>query len=134
MTGYTAGILNQRITIHRPATHRDGAYGRVMVPGETIERWAAVDWSRGTKSLREGALDAYDTIMVRLRFDSAITRDCKIEHDGTMYRIDSFHADKCAGTIQLTATELTDVATDNGGDGSDSSSASGSGSGSFSLS
>ena len=105
MTGYSAGILNKRVTIQRPPTYQDGKYGRVSIPGETFERWAAVDWSRGTKSMREGTLDAYDTIMVRLRYDELITRDCKIICDGTTYRIQSFHADQRAATIQITAVE-----------------------------
>lgn len=103
---YTPGLLKERVTIHRPGTHTDGAYGREDNAGTTLTRWAAVDWSRGTKSMREGALDAYDTIMVRMLYSSQITRDCKIEYHGTMYRIVSFHEDKQANTIQITATEL----------------------------
>jgi SPP1 family predicted phage head-tail adaptor len=50
-------------------------------------------------------MDAYDTIMVRLRYDTKVTRDCKVEVDGTTYRIQSFHADQRQGTIQITAVE-----------------------------
>ena len=55
--------------------------------------------------MREGTLDAYDTIMVRLRYDPLITRDCKIIYDGTTYRIQFFHADQRQATIQITAVE-----------------------------
>ena len=106
MTGYTAGLLNHRITIHPAPTYTDGPYGRQAVPGEPFQRWAAVDWTRGTKAMREGTLDAYDTVMIRMRYDERITRDCKIMHNGTTYRIQSFHPDKHAATIQITATEL----------------------------
>lgn len=82
------------------------AYGRTTEPGKTFDRWAAVDWVRGTKTMREGALDAYDTIMVRMRYDEQITRDCKIEHNGTLYRIKSFRPDTRRETIQMTCTEL----------------------------
>lgn len=105
MTGYTAGLLNHRITIHPAPTYTDGAYGRQAVPGQPFQRWAAVDWTRGTKAMREGTMDAYDTIMVRLRYDTKVTRDCKVEVDGTTYRIQSFHADQRQGTIQITAVE-----------------------------
>lgn len=106
MTGYTAGMLNERITIHIPGQYIDGEYGRTQLAGSSIERWASVTWSKGVKALHEGAVDAYDTIMVRLRYDQQITRDCKLEHDGTMYRIQSFHADRRAATIQITAVEI----------------------------
>jgi SPP1 family predicted phage head-tail adaptor len=108
MTGYTAGMLNERVTIILPGTHTDGDFGRDYIPGERLERWAAVDWSRGTKALREGAVDAYDTIMVRMRFDERISRDCKVEHDGRTYRIDSLHASRKNATIQMTCTELSE--------------------------
>lgn len=106
MTGYTSGILKDRVTIITPPTYQDGPYGRQEVPGSQFERWAAVDWARGTKAMREGTLDAYDTVMIRMRYDERITRDCKILHNGTTYRIQSFHPDKHAATIQITATEL----------------------------
>lgn len=105
MTGYSAGILSNRVTIQRPPTYQDGKYGRESIAGETFERWAAVDWSRGTKSMREGTLDAYDTIMFRFRYDPLITRDCKIIFGGTTYRIHSFRPDQRAATIQIIAVE-----------------------------
>ena len=106
MTGYSAGILRNRVQVQLPATRVDGEFGTEYVQGATIERWAAIDWVRGTKAMREGALDAYDTIMVRMRYDAQITRECKILYEGTTYRIQSFHADRRAGTIQMTATEV----------------------------
>ena len=101
-------MLNERVTIILPGTHHDGEFGRETIAGERLERWAAVDWSRGTKALREGAVDAYDTIMVRMRFDERISRDCKVEHDGRTYRIDSLHASRKNATIQMTCTELSE--------------------------
>jgi len=103
---YSSGLLNKRITILIPGTITDGDYGRTSGAPTSITRWAAVDWVRGTKSLREGAVEAYDTIMVRMYYDSQITRECQLQIDGTKYKIQSFHADKQANTIQITATEL----------------------------
>lgn len=104
---YSSGLLKDRITIIIPGEITDTAYGREQADSATtIQRWAAVDWARGTKALREGAIDAYDTIMVRMYYDSQITRECKIQYNGTTYAIQSLHADKQANTIQITATEL----------------------------
>lgn len=105
MTGYTAGLLNHRITIHPAPTYTDGPYGRQAVPGEPFQRWANVTWAKGDKAMREGTMDAYDTIMVRLRYDTKVTRDCKVEIDGTTYRIKTFRPDQRQGTIQITAVE-----------------------------
>ena len=102
---YDAGLLRDRVRIHLPGAHIDGAYGRETIAGRTVERWAWVSWSRGATAMREGALDAYDTIMVRLRYDPLITRDCTIEHEGRLYRIDSLHASRAEGSVQLTCTE-----------------------------
>ena len=106
MTGYTAGMMNQRVTFIRPGETTNTAYGRTRAAGEEVTRWAAVDWQRGTKAMQEGATDAYDTIMVRLRFCKKITRDCKIRHNGQLFRILSFHADPQKDTIQITAQEI----------------------------
>ena len=106
MIGYDAGMLDTRVTVHIPGQNIDTEYGRKQLPGNTIQRWAAVDWNRGTKSLREGVIDAYDTIMVRMRYDQQITRDCKLEINGTMYSIQSFHSSYKEGKIQITATEI----------------------------
>lgn len=103
---YSAGILNRRVTIVTPGANQDTEYGRVTTAGASFEVWAAVDWSRGTKSIREGAMDAYDVIMVRCRWNKHITRDCKVVYNGVSYRIDSFHADFQDNTIQMTCSEL----------------------------
>ena len=68
--------------------------------------WAAEDFNRGVKSLREGAYDAYDTVMFRLRYHECIDRWCVIQYQGKWYQIQSFHPDEQANTIQITATEM----------------------------
>ena len=104
---YTAGILKERVTILIPGTTTEDEWGRTKTEGSTITRWAAVDYSRGTRSMREGALEAYDTIMVRMMYNSQITKDCKLQWQGNTYHIQSLHADKQANTIQITAAEET---------------------------
>ena len=68
--------------------------------------WASVTWSKGVKSLREGVLDAYDTVMIRMRWNNFTTRDSLLIYDGITYQILSFHADKQENEIQITACEL----------------------------
>ena len=103
---YSAGMMKDRIEVLIPGKCVDGDYGRKQGQPTTITRWAAVDWVRGTKSLREGAVDAYDSIMVRMYYDALITRECQLRVDGVKYKIQSFHADKMDNTIQITASEL----------------------------
>lgn len=65
-----------------------------------------ITWKKGQKALNEGALDAQDTVMFRMRWNNIITRDCLLEHEGVTYQIQSMHADRRADTIQITATEI----------------------------
>ncbi|MBQ6984589.1 MAG: phage head closure protein [Paludibacteraceae bacterium] len=106
MTGYSAGMLNERVTFIRLGKTVNGPYGRTRQDGEEVERWAAVDWVRGAKPMQEGVTDAYDVVMIRCRYDEQITRDCKVRHNGTIYRIENFRADKRRGTIQMQAKEI----------------------------
>ena len=68
---------------------------------------ADVTWSKGVKSLREGALDAYDTVLIRMRWNNIVTRESLLECDGVRYQIQSLHADKQENIVQITATEMT---------------------------
>ena len=63
-------------------------------------------WSKGSKALREGALDAYDTVMIRMRYNDVVTRDSRLQHGGVTYQIQSFYPDHQENTIQITATEI----------------------------
>ena len=67
---------------------------------------ANMTWNKGVKSLREGALDAYDTVMFRMRWNNIVDRDCLLECEGVTYQIQSLHADRYENTIQITATEI----------------------------
>ena len=104
---YSTGLLNKRIQVHNPATAIDGDYGRVG-GGYTYvtSLWASVDWSRGTHAMRQGALDAYDTIMIRCRYCAQISKDSHIKYDDRMYQIETIHQDLMKNTCQITASEL----------------------------
>lgn len=68
--------------------------------------WANVTWSKGAKAIREGALDAYDTVLIRTRWTNQLTRDSFIGYEGHIYQILSYHASKQENTIQITAQEI----------------------------
>lgn len=103
---YNTGILRYRVKILNQVTPAQADFGETTEYAETGEVWADVTWSKGVKSLREGALDAYDTVMIRMRWNGIVTRYSRLECDGVTYQIQSFHADHYANTIQITATEI----------------------------
>ena len=106
---YSAGMLDKKITFYRRAKAEDGKYGKNSA-GEKYELVgtfnAAEDFNKGVKSLREGAYDAYDTVMFRMRYNKDIDRWCLIQYQGRWYQIQSFNASYQDNQIQITAMEL----------------------------
>lgn len=103
---YSTGLLNDRVKILNKVRPMRGDFGATTRYAEAAEVWAGVTWNKGVKSLREGALDAYDTIMVRMRYNTVVSRESRLEHDGVTYQIQSLHRDRQDNTIQITATEV----------------------------
>lgn len=105
---YSSGMLNKRITIARRAEENSNTFGKQGQARYTIlgNFWAAEDFNRGVKSLREGVLDGYDTVMFRLRFHKCIDRWCIVKYQGRWYQIQSFNADEHLNQIQITANEM----------------------------
>ena len=104
---YSSGMLKDRIQVWNRGTATESDFGRVAGSYSLATTlWASVSWTKGKKALNEGALDAYDYIMVRCRYTNTLTRESRLMFDDTMYQIESFHADRQANTIQLTAVEL----------------------------
>ena len=102
--GYTSGLLKYRVKILNKQVASGFGETTSYQPAATV--WADVTWSKGAKALREGALDAYDTVLIRMRYNDVVTRDSRLQHDGVTYQIQSLHADRQANTIQITATEI----------------------------
>ena len=106
---YDTGMLKDRIQILQRVIP-DGKTGKASGKprfdqiGDCI--WASVTWNKGMKAMREGALDAYDTVMVRTRWNPFLTRDCFIGFEGRIYQIMSYNADRMDNTIQITAQEM----------------------------
>lgn len=101
-------MLNKRITIARRVLGDMGAYGKNS-GGQKYELlctvWASETWSKGVKNLYEGALDAYDTVMFRMRYRSDVDRWCIIQYQGRWYEIQSLNGDYQENQLQITAIE-----------------------------
>ena len=106
---YSTGMMNKRVKVAKRAADAASGYGkgaggvRYSILGEF---WAAEDFNKGIKSLREGAIDAYDTVMFRMRYHADIDRWCLIQYQGRWYQIQSFNANYQDNQIQITAMEL----------------------------
>ena len=101
---YSSDILRYRVTILNKQVASGFGETTAYHPAATV--WADVTWSKGVKALREGALDAYDTVLIRMRYNDVVTRDSRLQCDGVTYQIQSLHADRQSNTIQITATEI----------------------------
>jgi hypothetical protein len=75
--------------------------------------WSSYEFSKGTRALREGALDAYDSVIFRMNFSAnvAITRESLIECDGKVYQVQSLNSDHRENKIIIRATEMTTAVT-----------------------
>ena len=105
---YSTGMMNKRVTIARRKTDAEGSFGKSGQPKYELlgTFWAAEDFNKGVKALREGAFDAYDTVMFRLRYNASIDRWCLIQYLGKWYQIQSFNEDYQDNQIQITAIEM----------------------------
>jgi head-tail adaptor len=100
-------MLRHRIEVLK-CTGTDGKFG--VNSGKSIYTkigtvWAAVDFQRGMKSVREGAVDGTDFILVRMRYNTLVTRDCYLREYGVTYQITEFHASFQDNIIQIKAQE-----------------------------
>ncbi|MCD8207052.1 MAG: phage head closure protein [Bacteroidales bacterium] len=98
-------MLSKRVTlIHPKQVEGLTGMGTGFYKGPVV--WAAVDWSRGTRALRQGEVEVYDTVMVRMRYRKDITRFTRLLYDKRFFVITTFNADVRANTIQITAQEI----------------------------
>ncbi len=102
--GYSSGFLKYHVTILNKVTATK--FGETTRYEKAADVHADVSWSKGVKALREGSLDAYDTVLIRMRWNNIVTRESRLECDGRTYQIQSLHADRQDNIIQITATEV----------------------------
>lgn len=101
--------MNKRIKIAKRVDSTGGDFGRSSGGQKYTmlgEFWASEKFDKGMKSLREGAVDAYDTVMFRMRFNADIDRWCLIQYHGRWYQIQSCNEDFQTNEIQITAKEM----------------------------
>ena len=101
---YQSGFLHSRVTIKNKAVAT--GFGDTTSYTEAGTVWANISFSKGMKALHEGALDAYDTVIIRMRYNKIVSRDSHLVHDGKEYQIQSFHRDHHENIIQITAAEI----------------------------
>ena len=101
--------MNKRIKIAKRVDSTGGDFGRSSGGQKYTmlgEFWASEKFDKGMKSLREGAVDAYDTVMFRMRFNADIDRWCLIQYQGKWFQIQSCNEDYQTNEIQITAREM----------------------------
>lgn len=110
-TGFNSGMRNHRITVLNKVTPAGNVFGSTTSYRREGSIQSSYEFSKGTKALREGALDAYDSVMFRLNFSGnvakKITRESLIEMNGKIYQIQSLNADYHENKIIIRASEMT---------------------------
>lgn len=105
---YDSGFLNKRIDVlNRDSASSDDfsvAVGGSYIKVATI--WANVTHNKGMKSLREGAIEAYDTCMVRCRPNPLLNRESRLQWGSRTYQITSLNEDPEDNSVQILCTEL----------------------------
>ena len=106
-TGFGAGMRHYRIGILE-VVQSEKTFGATTSYRRAGKVFAAYKFNKGAKALREGALDAYNTVMFQLNFSSNIniTRDCLVEFRDKIFQIQSLNDDPQANKIVITATEM----------------------------
>lgn len=105
---YSTGMMKYRVQVAKRAADDTATFGKSGQPKYEIlgTFWMAEDFNKGVKSLREGAYDAYDTVMFRCRFNKHLDRWCLLKYNGKWYQIQSFNESYQENQIQITAIEL----------------------------
>lgn len=105
---YSTGMMHFRVTIAKRKSDDTATFGKSGQPKYEIlgTFWAGETFNKGQKSLREGAFDAYDIIMFRMRYNANIDRWCLIKFHGKWYQIQSFNDSFQENEIQITAIEM----------------------------
>ena len=100
--------MKYRVQVAKRAADDTATFGKSGQPKYEIlgTFWFGETFNKGSKAMREGALDAYDTVMFRCRYNANIDRWCLLKFKGKWYQITSFNDDYQDNQIQITATEL----------------------------
>ena len=106
-------MMDMRVKVAKRATNTQETFGKSGQPKYEWLRqagdhglWASEKFDKGMKSLREGALDSYNTLMFRMRYVSGMDEWCLIQFHGKWYQITSFNDSFRNNEIQITAVKL----------------------------
>ena len=107
--GFEAGMRPYRVTILNKVQPSERQFGEKTGYRRDGSLWSSYEFSKGTRALREGALDAYDSVIFRMNFSAnvTITRESLIECEGKVYQVQSLNSDKRENKIIIRATEMT---------------------------
>ena len=106
---YQRGFLRDWITLWNP-TRKDSEYGAGYIKYTPMAKvWANVSFVKGQRAMRNGEVDVYQTVMVRLDCHAMLTKRTRIEYDGRFWIIDSFNRDLGKNECQLTMFEIDDI-------------------------
>lgn len=104
-------MRNHRVTVLNKVLTSERAFGEKTGYRRDGSLWSSYEFSKGTRALREGALDAYDSVIFRMNFSGnvakKITRESLIEMNSKIYQIQSLNADYHENKIIIRATEMT---------------------------
>lgn len=108
-TGFTSGMRDHRATILNKVQPSERQFGEKTGYRRDGSLWSSYEFSKGTRALREGALDAYDSVIFRMNFSAnvTITRESLIECEGKVYQVQSLNSDRRENKIIIRATEMT---------------------------
>ena len=105
---YSTGLMRHRITIQNRKAATQGRYGLDSSGPEWEDAgtvWAAVDFVKGLRAMREGAIDVYGIVMIRCRYTAAITERSRIIYEGKTYQVlgETLHIDYMTNIVQFNA-------------------------------
>lgn len=106
---YSSGMLKDRVEIfvrQRATTGERGRGSGEPVFEAAVCVWGAVTWTKGARPMQEGALEAYDVVMVRMRWNNIVNRDCRLRSGGKTYQILQLQEDRQGNQIQIIAQEI----------------------------
>ena len=88
-------MMKYRVTVAKRSADANSGFGKSGQPKYEIlgTFWMGETFNKGVKAMREGALDAYDTVMFRCRFIKQLDRWCLLNFKGKWYQITSFNDD-----------------------------------------
>ena len=106
-------MMDMRVMVAKRATNTEETFGKAGQPKyEWLRKsgdhgfWASEKFDKGMKSLREGALDSYNTVMFRMRYVVGMDEWCLILFHGKWYQITSFNDSYRNNEIQVTAVRM----------------------------